>query len=763
MMGMWRLECVTPTSRRGDAFAIVLAGVMTITALCGAGQVRGEEIGPPSPHWKAALPFRLEGEVEVGFQTLNGNTGSPTFFEYRDLTGKPTVPNLRVKAEDLLGTRFLELGGRNMTRTDGSFFLRAGKYNTVKFDFGYGRLPHVIGLNRPTIYSSQGDGTFSLPGGPLDPITEEPFNTTPGTTVGQRNAIASSVNNLLHPTRLGFQTDTARMGLHYLPTPDLSLTANYSRTEKSGTRPFGGVIGSPGRPVVEFAAPRDERIHEVVATAEYAKDWYQLRINYTASLFENNVTHVKWNNVCGDGAACGNSSGLGRTAMMPNNLAHTFSGGGGASLPWWHTRLAGNMSYALWRQDQTFMPVSTFSLRNYSDSGATSPQAAMDVLLANFGLTSRPVSTLTFTARYRYYHLDNNTPTHTFTNALFPGDTGTGETRKTMPISFRRQNVSADAAWRMTNHLAVKIGYEWAHWGRSFREAAESDEHIGKAALDYRPIRWATTGLTYSHAVRTIGANGYVQISPSTAAVLPQFRKFDQADRTRDKGEVFLQATPFDPMTFSLQIYAQQDHFFNTSYGLQQSKAYGYSGDVTWTPFERLTLTGGYAHDDYQSRQRNCHVTSGSCAPADVYFSHPRDILDTWHAGMNALVLPERLDVSLDYRYVFGRSKYGMSESAGGLDAGNPAPMPDIKNVFHVVQASARYRLTLNWTLKVVYLYERYLESDFTVDNVTPSLANVVVDGVGTQSASDVRSVLIPIQHGAYEAHFMGFSVAYRF
>ncbi|MDH4082503.1 MAG: MtrB/PioB family decaheme-associated outer membrane protein [Nitrospira sp.] len=759
---------MTPHRHRVNTLAVAMAGIVAFTALCGGGQVRGEEIGPPPPHWKESLPFRLEGEVEAGFQTLSGNTGSPTFFEYRDLAGKPTIPNLRLKAEDSLGTRFLELGGRNMTRTDGSFFLHAGQYNALQFDFGYDRLPHVIGLNRTTIYSNQGGGKFALPGGPLDPVTEGAFNAVPGTTVGQRNAIASSVNSLLQPTSLGFQTDTAHMGLRYLLTPDLTLTANYSRREKSGTSPFGGVIGTPGGPVVEFAAPRDERIHEMGATAEYAKDWYQLRMNYTASLFENGINQVEWDNVCGNGAPCGNLSGFGRAATMPNNLAHTFSGAGGASLPWWYTRLTGNVSYALWRQDQTFMPVSTLSSRNFSDAGATSPKAAMDVLLASFGLTSRPVSSVTLTARYRYYHLDNNTPIHTFTSALFPGDTGVGQTNRTTPISFRKQNVSANAAWRMTNHLTAKIGYEWERWGRSFREAAESDEHIGKAALDYRPTGWAISRLTYSHGVRTIGADGYVQVSPITAVVLPQFRKFDQADRTRDKVEWFLHATPVDPISFSLQVYAQQDHFFNTSYGLQQSRAYGYSGDVTWTPFDRLSFIGGYAHDDYQSRQQNCHVAfnplgPGPCDPTNTYFSRPRDLLDTWHMGMYVIAIPQRLDLSLDYRYTFGRSKYGMSGTSGGAVAGDPVPMPDIKNVFHVVQASARYRVTLHWTLKMVYLYERYRESDFTVDNVTPSLANVVVDGFTTPSASDVRSVLIPIQHPAYEAHFMGFSVAYQF
>lgn len=50
---------------------------------------------------------------------------------------------------------------------------------------------------------------------------------------------------------------------------------------------------------------------------------------------------------------------------------------------------------------------------------------------------------------------------------------------------------------------------------------------------------------------------------------------------------------------------------------------------------------------------------------------------------------------------------------------------------------------------------------------MTLSPANVTVDGFTTPAAGDARSVPIPIpipiQHQAYEAHFMGFSVGYKF
>jgi MtrB/PioB family decaheme-associated outer membrane protein len=708
--------------------------------------------------------WNVHGLVEVGGQTLSGNLQSPTLQEYRDLDGKPTIPALRIYAEDPLRAKFLEFGGRDMTRTDGSFFLRGGQYNAYRFDFDYDRLPHLIGLNRSMIYTDAGMGDLRLTSDQCGNVAA--FNATPGTTPAQRGAIQGSVNCLLRPTPLGHQTDTARIGFRATPFPDVEMKATYSRMSKVGTRPFGGVLGTPGSSVTEFAAPRDERIHDMSTGIELARDWYQVAFNYNLSLFENSVNHVQWENVCGTGAACGNPSGFGRIAMLPDNVAHMFSGSGGMSLPWWQTRLSGVLSYSLWRQDKAFVPHSTIAgSGNTTDAGATSPNASMDVLLTNINLTSRPLQNVTLLARYRYYHVDNNTPAHSFTNVLRPGDLNPNAGRITnLPISFRKQNMGTDVVWRILPKLTAKAGYEWEHWGRSFREVAQLDEHTGKASLEYRPKPWMTTRTTYSHGVRTIGADGYVPMG-GNAIALPQFRKFDQADRTRDKGEFFVQLTPVETVTVSGTFFAQQDNFFNTTYGLKDSRSYGYTWDIAWTPVERLTLFSGYAHDDYQSFQQNCNIGFGQtiCNPASTYFARPRDLLDTVHGGFSLIAIPDRLDFNVDYRYTFGRSKYGMAGTPGGPIAAQPAEMPPITNVFHVIQASTRYRMTPQWTVKLLYMYERYTQSDFTVDNVTPSLANLVLNGFTTTSPADVRSVLMPILHPAYEAHFTGFSLAYAF
>jgi MtrB/PioB family decaheme-associated outer membrane protein len=721
--------------------------------------------------WKEALPFKVEGEVEVGGQTLDGNTGSPTLKEYRDLDGKPTIPRLRLKTEDKLGSRFLELGGTNMTRVDGNYFLRAGWYNALQLDFEFDRLPHLIAINPLTIYTEAAQGKFILPPGPPTAAAFNAVGAVP--TQAQRNAVEAAVNGLLQGTDLGFQTDTARIGLRYLPLPELEFKANYSMIDKDGRVPFGTVIGTPGSGVVELAAPRKERIHEATANAEYARDWYQVRFNYTASLFENDVGQVEWDNVCGAGAGgCTNPSGLGRTSTATDNHAHSFSGAASITLPWWRARLTAVASYSLWwRQNETFLPHTTTAgfTGNTTDAGASSPDAKMNVILANVGLSTRPLRDVTAVARYRYYELDNETPVHTFTNVLNPGDLtpvagAANASSSNVPIGFRKQNASTDIAWRITSQITAKAGYEWERWGRTLREVRESNEHIAKGAVDVRPGERLLGRLTFSHGVRTIGAEGYILLG-GNATALPLLRKFDEADRTRDKGEAFFQASPLDTVTVSGSFFAQQDVFFNSSFGLQNARAYGWSGDVSWSPWERLSLFTGYAHDDYQSRQQACLIPFGTptCDPANTFFTRPRDLLDTLHAGLTFLVLPERLDLGLDYRYTFGRSKREQSSVPGGSAVGEPAPVPEIRNVFNVINVVTRYYVTPQWALKFGYSYERYRETDFTVDTVSPSLANVSVDGFTTPAAGDVRSVLIPIQHPAFEAHIIAFSVGYKF
>jgi len=397
----------------------------------------------------------------------------------------------------------------------------------------------------------------------------------------------------------------------------------------------------------------------------------------------------------------------------------------------------------------------------------------MDVTTLNLGLSTRPLRNVTARLRYRLYDVQNDMPHHTFAPNVLTGGGDAGLSpvlHEAEPFEFRKQNASADVSWRVFRPLTLRAGYEYERWDRphEMREVADTNEHISKAGAELQPWPWLHARLTYAHGVRTIGAGEY-EPHGGNATSLPQLRKFDEADRTRDKGDVYLQITPLDTLSLGGTFYIQNDGYWNTDFGLYDAQAYGFSGDVSWNPTERLGLFAGYARDIYRYKVQNCHIPSAAvpadalpgslCSPLNIFFVEPKDTLDTVNVGASYVLVPSKLDVSLGYRFAFGESKYNLGSVPGGVATGEPGAVPDVENRFHIFNVVARYFFTQHWSVKLSYQYERYEERDFTTDAIQPSLAAVP----GSNSPADLRSIVLGATHPPYEAHIVAFTVGFRF
>ncbi|HLE81740.1 MAG TPA: MtrB/PioB family outer membrane beta-barrel protein, partial [Dehalococcoidia bacterium] len=198
-----------------------LAIPIGVMLLIGAGAVLAGE--PTGAEWKKDLPFDLTGEIEAGLQVVQprGSDPSATFDEYRDLPRTDEggwwghlfqVPSFRLLGEDKARTRFLEIGGTNLTRMDANYYMNAGLYNYLRFNFEFDRIPHVISHSAQTIYNEVSPGVFQIPGGAVGSGLAGALNAVASTpTAAQRTAVVNRVNALLHPTELGFQSDSARL------------------------------------------------------------------------------------------------------------------------------------------------------------------------------------------------------------------------------------------------------------------------------------------------------------------------------------------------------------------------------------------------------------------------------------------------------------------------------------------------------------------------------------------------------------------------
>ena len=261
----------------------------------------------------------------------------------------------------------------------------------------------------------------------------------------------------------------------------------------------------------------------------------------------------------------------------------------------------------------------------------------MNVLLVNLGLTTRPLRDVTVAARYRMYDLENDTPEHTFTNVLNPGDLTPARHQQHshqrtpgVPQAERGRRTCRGGSLRP---LTLRAGYEYEQWNRKHRETDSTHENIGKAVVDLQPWSWLLARLQYSHGVRVdqrdIRAAGRKR---HRAPAIPEVRPGGPHPATRAMS--CLQITPIDTLTLSGSFYIAErqllQHHVRSCNGAQ---ALGYSVDVSWAPLERLNLYAGYAHDLLQiesAELRHRRGAADALRPAEQLCRGTSGHLWTW-------------------------------------------------------------------------------------------------------------------------------------
>ena len=724
--------------------------------------------------------WNVEGFIEPGLRFLPENpNGEHTpglrdakFEEYRDINTGLYLEGLRLRIFRPDESYSFQISGKDWGLHTQEFHLLGERLGRWQAGFDWDQMRHVYSTNSQSLYAVFDNNVFKLP------VTRPPL------------ATYNNAPPFADDGQIAQQWYTGRVFFKLSPTPNLDLSAEYTRIYKDGQRPFGMAFGSPGGTFAELVQPIDQTIHEFRMRGTWASERIQLQWGYTASVFVNGYNWVRADNPCNPGppapcAAVGNTAQFGTTSLPPNNQAHTFNIAGGINLPM-RTRVNSSFTYQLRLQDQDFQQQTYSNSLVLSNPSLVLPQKSLhgnvQSLLFNFDVTSRPLAApVTFSLKYRLYDLMDSSDTPTFPasiindqNSISSGPVKAGR------FDFLRQNASLDGRWQIAPSTALTLGVGWEGWNRNRNwEVTQTDEAIAKAALDYTPYDWLLVRATYLPSFRRGNAyntNAYLKNNAGDPPGFPgaqnfEMRKFNEADRDRQRVDLMVQVTPTDRLSFSPTASYKLDDYIasgmhqngNTlnqvTMGVQQVVGWSAGMDVNWAPTDRISFSTGYVHESNFQKQRSS--VRNPLDPSLDWISNSTDTNDTFHGSIKATILPQKLDFLFNgsYSVSLSRVQQYSPNATGSAVYANAGPnavayrWPAFEDAYARLEAALQYHFTKSLTGKLFYVYESFTKHDWQTDTSQPFLGAGVA-GTPIFLGNDQKN---------YWAQILGVTLKYKF
>ena len=706
--------------------------------------------------------YSLEGDVDVGSRYYieePSKSRKTKFEEYRDMTPGVVLDRLYLRVFTPDEGYSAELYGSKWGYEDQSYGLTAGRPGQWQFNFEWDQTPKVYSTNSRMLSTETDRGVFRLPT-PRPPLVR--YNSAP------------------EIDEISTRWDTAKMGFRYSITPDMEISAEYTRIHKDGDKPFSLAFGGPGGNFLEVLEPVDQTIHDFRLKYSLARENYQIQVGYGLSVFQNDVDRVIADNPCfANAAACGGTDGgaaaprSGQISLAPDNQAHSFNVAAGVNLPM-RTRVTANVNYSLRLQNDDFLP-HTINPALAGNPSLILPQNSLNgnvqTVLVNLMATSRPLPKLTLSAKYRYYDMFDVSDLITFNATVQDDRSITAEAHRAGRWDYSKQNAEVGARYQLLPAVAVGTAFGWERWDRSaLREVEDSDEVYAKATVDVKVADWVLVRGTYRPAFRRINryntrAESQHTVDEDNAQALQgqaiRLRKFDEGERNEQQFNVLVQITPIEGLSFTPTGSYKYDDYISSELGLQEETSYSLGMDLTWNPHERFAFSAGYMyeHDDQKMRSRSRPVTGTTTFDFKDFewVSSIIDSFDTYYAGVKVTLIPRVLEWSsgANFAYSLGRLNSNnpvvpASGTAAQRASATALPFPATEDRLVRVDASLRYHFWKQWTATLGYAFESYRKNDWHTDGLRPFTPGITSIWLG----DDDRN---------YTAHIFGVRVGYRF
>lgn len=651
---------------------------------------------------------------------------------------------------------------------------------------GYFAAPDDMQLALQNVYVPWVAPTSSNPSG----VGSAPANPT----VPNFYAVENFVNTGLPTFDLRYVRKTGRIGFSVPVGQALLFDASYSRETRNGNKNttfYGG-------PSYEVATPIDYVTDNFRFGGEFAKGRFFLAASVDFSEFKNDLPYAEIENPerlqlqnpgYPNARPVYNDSDLFRLWMPPDNEAWQADFTGGISLPARHkltlSASTGNMSMDTVLRELSTNPNLGTQPPNPAFSIIPpygSVEAAYDTSMIQGRFTGDPIRWLGYNLSYRKFELDDKTEDYHF-NSTVRGDVGasynaTGFTREHEGWGIE----STRALVYVTPVRGLRLGVSYGQDKRKYdiREYADVEDDVWTLSADYNNSLFQLHG-AWTSMDRKPGESNEEAIPPSWQGAT----QTDITERTRHILSGIFTFTPTAKLAISLNGAKTENEFAESVTGLLDQSFETVGVDVTYAANDKVGFMAGYVYEDYFFDMAAAYIPRGlqpPYDPANLWGNQTDDKVDTFRAGLDWTIVPDKLTLGATFDYTKPRSTsvYDFAEAGtpiGGLNEANgvfpatPVPgfptttfdrFPDVVKKFTMVKIRLAYDITKNLTASALYWKQKYDNTDWQTENPGAN-GEPYTPYMGKTDPGSNRWFFLGAQVPSYDADIFRASLTYTF
>lgn len=476
------------------------------------------------------------------------------------------------------------------------------------------------------------------------------------------------------------------------------IRVSYQKETKSGINSYGGAIGNDNAFDVTASLlplPFNYETEQVDASINYQFAEWQFQAGFYNSVFNDKQGSFVWQN-----PFLNTTSDWGQASASPDSQfqqVYLFSSYR------FTPKTKGNAYLAIGQmeQDEVF---ESYSI-NPNIITATLPvdslNGKVNTLTGQLKLTSRLSSQWRLQAAYRYNEKDNKTVSNIYQYVV--NDTLNSLTpRRSVPFSFDKTEFKTTAEYRSQDYGKWVFGIEHEAFDRTYQERKETDELT--LWIDY--IKTWSDKFDSRIKLESGSRDGdfYRTLNTILPPENPLLRKFNFADRDRQRLTFDTNFYPLDNTSISLSLDVGQDEYTRSVIGLQQSDYRAINIDYSWNNTEDLTLFSFISSEFYCSQQ-----TGSQTYALPDWFNDSKDYSLTLGGGLEYQMVEDTLKIGTDIVYTRSKEVNHLTSDTLGLSLES---LPEFKVKILSVELFADYQISESTALHSRLLYQSYKDND---------------------------------------------------